>query len=94
MLAAIILYLLHAVLFGYAARRVTEYREQPDGFWWGFWLGAFGLLMIIFRSPVSAEIRTEAPGSSIRQSWLCSKCGANNKPANATCFACGQAFQN
>lgn len=32
MLLAIILYLLHALLFGYAARRVAEYRNQPDGF--------------------------------------------------------------
>ena len=65
MLFAIILYLLHAALFGYAARRVTEYRNQPDGFWWGFWLGGIGLLVVIFRNDGQNEIRTAPPGSSI-----------------------------
>jgi len=89
MLAAIILYLLHAVLFGYAARRVTEYRSQPDGFWWGFWLGGIGLLVVIFRSNEQTEIRTAPPGSSIRQSWNCVKCGARNPVGKESCQSCG-----
>lgn len=89
MLLAIILYLLHALLFGYAARRVAEYRNQPDGFWWGFWLGALGLLIVVFRSDGQTEVRTAPPGSSIRQSWRCSKCGARNPVGKEKCQSCG-----
>ena len=89
MLVAIIFYLLHAVLFGYAARRVTEYRSQPDGFWWGFWLGGLGLLVVIFRSNEQTEIRTAPPGSSIRRSWRCVQCGARNPVGKENCQSCG-----
>ncbi len=89
MFFAMLLYLLHAVLFGYACRRVTEYRAQSDGFWWGFWLGALGLLFVIFRSDNQSEICTAPPGSSIRQSWRCPKCDALNPVGKGNCQSCG-----
>lgn len=89
MIAAIILYLIHAVLFGFAARRVAEYRQQPDGFWWGFWLGALGLLLVVFRPDHRMEVRSVSSGSTIRQSWHCAKCGARNPAGRENCQSCG-----
>lgn len=88
MLIAVIGYLIHGLIFGYAARRVSEYRGQPDGFWWGFWLGGIGLLIVIFRKAAAQEIPTSPPGSSMRQSWLCSKCGARNPSGRELCQSC------
>jgi len=89
MLIAIILYLIHGLLFGYAARRVSEYRGEADGFWWGFWLGWLGLIVVIFRKPATQEIPASPRGSSVRQSWLCSKCGARNPCGKEQCQSCG-----
>jgi len=89
MLMGIIVYLIHGLLFGYAARRVSEYRGEPDGFWWGFWLGWIGLLVVIFRKLSMQELQTSLPGSSVRQSWLCSKCGARNPAGKEHCQSCG-----
>ena len=86
-LTAIILYLLGAIVFGYAARRVSEYRGESDGFWWGFWLNWLGLLIVIFRRSAGQEISTAPPGS-LRQSWLCSKCGARNPAGREQCQSC------
>lgn len=88
MLAAIIMYLLGALVFGYAARRVSEYRGEPDAFWWGFWLNWVGLLIVIFRHNAGQEMRTTAPGSTLRQSWLCPKCGARNPAGREQCQSC------
>lgn len=89
MIAAIIIYLLHGALFGHAARRVSEYRGESDGFWWGFWLGCLGLLIVIFRSSRQTEVRATQPGSGIRQSWRCSKCNALNPVGKGNCQSCG-----
>lgn len=88
MIAAILIYLLRGALFGWAARRVSEYRSEPDGFWWGFWLGSIGLLFVIFRKPSLQEVKSTPPGSSIRQSWLCTKCGARNPVGKERCQSC------
>ena len=89
MLMGIIVYLIHGLLFGYAARRVSEYRGEPDGFWWGFWLGWIGLLVVIFRNQTTQEISTSLPGSTMRQSWLCCRCGARNPSGKDQCQSCG-----
>lgn len=91
MIAAIILYLLHGALFGCAARRVSEYRGEMDGFWWGFWLGCLGLMIVIFRSSSFEEVHTAPPGSRIRQSWRCPKCNARNPVGKEKCQSCGTA---
>lgn len=88
MFMAIIIYLIGGLIFGSAARRVSEYRAEPDGFWWGFWLGGIGLLIVIFRRSAVEEVHTAPPGSSARQSWLCSQCGARNPAGREQCQSC------
>jgi len=84
MLWAIIVYLIGGLFFGYAARRVSEYREMPDGFWWGFWLGWLGLFIVIFRKP-AATVAVGTPG----RNWRCVKCGTYNSEGRERCQTCG-----
>ena len=91
MLMAIIIWLLHAALFGCAARRVSEYRNLPDGFWWGFWLGVPGLLIVIFKTADAPENSLQAAGSVSAERWRCCKCGTCNSEGRLRCQTCGAA---
>lgn len=88
MLLAMILHLAGSLIFAGAARRVSEYRGEPDGFWWGFWLNWIGLLIVIFRRSAVQAVRPAPAGSSVRQSWLCGKCGARNPGGCEQCQSC------
>ena len=86
MLMGMAIYLIGGLLFGFAARHVSESRGEPDGFWWGFWLGWLGLLIVIFRKTAQPE-SVSAPG----RKWRCVKCGTYNSEGRESCQTCGAA---
>ncbi len=99
MIAAIIIFLLRGAVFGYAARRISEYRNEPDGFWWGAILGTVGLLIVTLKpSTVGETIVYARPEKPTREPKVlkknCPNCGALNNIGNSACFACGKSFQN
>ena len=49
MTVALIVYLVIACIFGLVTKRVNENRGREGGFWWGFFLGVIGIVVVAIR---------------------------------------------
>lgn len=95
-MAYLIGWIINSVVFGFITLYVAESKGYDGGFWWGFWLGIIGLLVVGFRpdnteqhySHTSSELPAWASSSSANlPSWTC-VCGAKNSGSLDYCQAC------
>ena len=93
-------FLIYSLILGFIARYIAESKGYDGGFWWGFFLGVIGLLVVGFRpdnrtsDPSSAELPAWAKepvslssSSGKAPGWICA-CGATNPSTIDYCLAC------
>jgi len=56
--AVIIGYLVSGIIFGLIAKHVAESKGYDGGFWWGFFLGLIGLVVVEFRPNINTSEST------------------------------------
>lgn len=100
-MAYLIGYLISGVIFGLITKYVAESKGYDGGFWWGFFLGIIGLLVVGFRPNINTTETTNyaprygGPSSSMSSSsntsssgtWVC-ECGASNSNSLNYCLRC------
>lgn len=72
-------------LFGMLAQRISALRGKEGGFWWGFWLGVIGLMVVAFRKPDTEAVQVSASPAT---RWMCLSCGAKNPAGAEKCLSC------
>ena len=83
-------------IFGLITKHVAESKGYEGGFWWGFWLGIIGLLVVGLRP----NRTTNAPMyggalqgvNSSNATWTC-VCGAQNRTGLNYCPVCRRTLQ-
>lgn len=94
----ILIYLLAFVIggaiWGLVTKKVAESKGYyyDNSFWWGFFLGFIGLIVILVRPDNhNQEVRRLQPESTYPTDsgrWICSNCGTENG-SRSTCLSCG-----
>lgn len=99
MFVALLAYLIQGIIFGAITRYVAESKGYDGGFWWGFFLGMIGLLVVGFRpnqtwqsdslnnSAYWTQLQENASGSSKHAMWRC-VCGTENPVTLNYCVRC------
>lgn len=94
----VVAYLINGIVFGAITRYVANTKGYDGGFWWGFFLGIVGLLVVGFRpnisqvqevpyvSKYSAQPQTSV-GAPRAKTWVCN-CGSKNPPSSSVCLSC------
>ena len=49
LMLTLIFYLIMALITGFIAKKITENRGMQGGFWWGFFLGIIGIIVVAVR---------------------------------------------
>ncbi len=78
--------------WGFVTKKVGENRGHYDCFWWGFWLGPIGLIVVLTKpnNITSYQRRptydTQTDREKLNQGyWKCSRCGKLNPPYYTSC---------
>jgi hypothetical protein len=80
---AVVVIGLAAVVFGLIGARIGATKGmEASGFWWGFLLGAVGLVVIACMQP--------RPATGAGMKHLCQFCGAGLQPDAVICRRCQQ----
>lgn len=45
----VVMYLIFAIIFGFIAKHISSGRGMEGGFWWGFFLGIIGIIVVAVR---------------------------------------------
>ena len=45
----LIVWIIAAVVFGLVSKKINEDRGREGGFWWGFFLGVIGIIVVAVR---------------------------------------------
>lgn len=91
----LVVYIVISVIWGLVTQKVAENKGYYDhAFWWGFFLGLIGLIVILVRPDNNRPIYSNDPrymGYTQQQSkrWYCTRCGTENGLSN-TCVTCGE----
>lgn len=95
----VLLYLMQGIIFGAITRYVAESKGYDGGFWWGFFLGMIGLLVVGFRPNMNSQpdagvssaywdnLQGNASGSGKHAMWHC-VCGTENPVTLNYCVRC------
>ena len=95
-------YLVTGILFGLLTNYLAKNKGYDSGFWWGFFLGVIGLIVVGFRRDISQQqqsvnptsngylnrIMTENAEKRLSDQWICLHCSAKNPPSLNYCFNC------
>lgn len=99
MLGVILVYTIQGIIFGAITRYVADSKGYDGGFWWGFFLGIIGLLVVGFRPNQTAQpassassaywdnLQDNASGSTKHAMWRC-VCGTENPVTLSYCTRC------
>ena len=92
--------LISSLVFGFITRYIAQSKGYDGGFWWGFFLGIIGVLVVGFRpdNRTSAASSAEMPAwarepaslptaSGRAPGWTCI-CGSRNPSSIDYCLAC------
>ena len=82
--------LVSAVVFGLISRYIAQSKGYEGGFFWGFFLGIIGLLVVGFRPDISGKSGNPGTGAVPKGMWACAECGASNPESAKFCGKCGQ----
>lgn len=97
------IYLIVSCLFGLATIRINENKGYYGGFWWGFFLGWLGVIVILCKpdntrsyyynkesdDALSAYAAEKSAQRLVREDdWKCPECGRTNASYVTTCI-CG-----
>lgn len=90
-------YIISGVVFGAITKYVAESKGYEGGFWWGFFLGVIGLLVVGFRPDNHSQGANSPSNSSPAASqgaggkkWTCIKCSTANPQKSKFCRECGE----
>lgn len=97
--------LIYSLVFGFLSKTIAESKGYEGGFWWGFFLGVIGLLVVGFRPDIrKMQNESNSPKVSVQQSlsqiaeprkpaekkWVCINCEAENAEKARFCYKCGE----
>ena len=93
--------LIAAIIFGMVTKYIAESKGYDGGFWWGFFLGIIGILVVGFRPDIKTSTYSDGPmyggalssggtlsGYAPKQGWKCSNCGTFNSEHLDYCPIC------
>ena len=82
-------YILIGIIMGYTTQYLAKCKGYEGGFWWGFFLGIIGLLVVGFRPDIQSQPSSyERPAwAEEKRTWTC-LCGAENAYTLNYCTSC------
>lgn len=87
----IVIFIVVCIVWGIVTKSINENKGYDGGFWWGFFLGVIGLIVVLRKPesrPISVSNSEREKDVLSRGGWKCVKCGGLNSSYIETCV-CG-----
>ncbi|MBQ5475307.1 MAG: SHOCT domain-containing protein [Lachnospiraceae bacterium] len=90
----VIIYLIWGIIWGIVTLKVNENKGYQGGFWWGFFLGIIGLLVVVckpdnvrynYSNGNSSSSNYVEPIVKNNDTWKCARCGRFNSSFSCSC---------
>lgn len=84
----IIVSLICACFWGFITSLISESKGYDSGFWWGFWLGIIGLIVVAFKPTNYDSLKDEETDDIEFDDWTCPNCRQLNDGFASECMRC------
>ncbi len=78
-----ILGLITRSVLGFISQTINENKGYEGGFWWGFFLGTIGIIIVALKEERYLRLDYNEPRPL--ENWKCEKCGLTNYTENCSC---------